>query len=454
MPRPLVILGLDCLAPALVFERWRSQLPTFSRLIAEGLAGPLRSVAPPITVPAWACMMSGRDPGELGLYGFRNRVEGSYDLRVATGRDVRAKRLWERAAESGQRVAALFMPPSSPPTPVRGVSWSCFMHSGTAPVAFPKGRAAELQARHGPYIPDVESFRADDKARVLEELYAMTRQHFAIARDVLREDRPDLFTMVEIGPDRLHHALWADFDEAHPKYRRDGAFQAEGLRYYQELDLQVAALLEELTPDTAVMIVSDHGARPMLGGVRVNELLRRAGWLRLKAPPQEGSPLTSDLVDWPRTRAWALGGYYARVFLNIRGRDPEGCVAPAEVETHLEELCVLLQDAVAPMEVTAHRPGDLYRTVRGLAPELLVFFGDLSYRALGTFAPQGPLITDTNDRGPDGCNHDWDGVFILHGTDLPTGTASHLSLYDVHATALELLALGKPTGVLGRNLSE
>ena len=39
----------------------------------------LRSVDPPITVPAWSCMVSGRDPGELGIYGFRNRRDHSYD---------------------------------------------------------------------------------------------------------------------------------------------------------------------------------------------------------------------------------------------------------------------------------------------------------------------------------------------------------------------------------------
>src|SRR5512138_523163 len=75
----LLIIGLDSAAPALVFDRWRDQLPTLAGLMARGAYGRLLSTNPPITVPAWTAMMSSRDPGELGFYGFRNRKDHSYD---------------------------------------------------------------------------------------------------------------------------------------------------------------------------------------------------------------------------------------------------------------------------------------------------------------------------------------------------------------------------------------
>jgi predicted AlkP superfamily phosphohydrolase/phosphomutase len=62
----LLILGLDCVPPALLFDRCRDVMPNVSALIERGVHGPLRSSEPPITVPAWACMTSGRDAGELG----------------------------------------------------------------------------------------------------------------------------------------------------------------------------------------------------------------------------------------------------------------------------------------------------------------------------------------------------------------------------------------------------
>ena len=81
----VAVIGLDCADPGLVFDRWQDELPNLRSLISAGTWGPLRSVDPPITVPAWSCMMTSRDPGELGIYGFRNRSDHGYDsLAVVT----------------------------------------------------------------------------------------------------------------------------------------------------------------------------------------------------------------------------------------------------------------------------------------------------------------------------------------------------------------------------------
>ena len=73
MSRRVAVIGLDCADPKLVFDRWLDDLPNIRQLVERGTWGPLRSVDPPITVPAWSCMLTSRDPGELGIYGFRNR---------------------------------------------------------------------------------------------------------------------------------------------------------------------------------------------------------------------------------------------------------------------------------------------------------------------------------------------------------------------------------------------
>ena len=90
-PSPrLIIIGLDCMEPSLVFEQWRDDLPNLSRLMSDGSYGRLESSIPAITVPAWSCMMTGRDPGELGIYGFRNRATRDYqNMTIADGRAVR-----------------------------------------------------------------------------------------------------------------------------------------------------------------------------------------------------------------------------------------------------------------------------------------------------------------------------------------------------------------------------
>ena len=121
------MIGLDCAPPALVFDRFRDAMPNVAALCERGVWGPLRSTIPPITVPAWPTMVTGRDPGELGLYGFRDRVAGSYELRTVSAADVHVPRVWDRLGESGRRVAVCFVPPTWPARAVRGELVSCFL---------------------------------------------------------------------------------------------------------------------------------------------------------------------------------------------------------------------------------------------------------------------------------------------------------------------------------------
>ena len=71
--RKVMVMGLDCAVPKLVFQDFKSDLPNLSKLIDNGVFGKLRSTIPPITIPAWLCMTSGKTPGKLGLYGFKHR---------------------------------------------------------------------------------------------------------------------------------------------------------------------------------------------------------------------------------------------------------------------------------------------------------------------------------------------------------------------------------------------
>ena len=85
--KKLMVVGLDCVPPEIVFDDMRDELPVLSGLMERGAWGRLESCDPPITVPAWSCMMSSKDPGTLGFYGFRNRKD--HIVRRARLRDVR-----------------------------------------------------------------------------------------------------------------------------------------------------------------------------------------------------------------------------------------------------------------------------------------------------------------------------------------------------------------------------
>ena len=74
----VLVVGLDCAGPELIFEKFRDELPNLSMMVDEGVYGRLESCHPPITIPAWAVMFTGKSPGRLGLYGFRHRKGNSY----------------------------------------------------------------------------------------------------------------------------------------------------------------------------------------------------------------------------------------------------------------------------------------------------------------------------------------------------------------------------------------
>src|SRR5579883_455010 len=111
----LIIIGLDCAEPSLVFDQWRNDLPNLAGLVQKGSYGLLESSIPAITVPAWSCMMSGRDPGELGVYGFNNRPDRSYQrMRVADARAIRQPRLWDMLGAAGWRTVVVGVPGTYP----------------------------------------------------------------------------------------------------------------------------------------------------------------------------------------------------------------------------------------------------------------------------------------------------------------------------------------------------
>ncbi len=452
----MIVIGLDCAAPALVFDRYRDAMPNVSALAEEGTWGTLRSSEPPITVPAWTCMLSGRDPGELGLYGFRSRVPGETGLRLANGGDVRVKRVWDWLGEQGLRVAPLFVPLTSPPPPVRGHSVSGFLWPGDqSPWCFPRALEDELEARFGRYQQDVEDFRSDDLSRIFEAIQRMTDQHFDIAEHVWSRKQPDFMMMVEIGVDRFHHAFWHHIDPTHPRHPNDPRWLHAGREYYAQLDSRIGALRRMAGEEVAVIVVSDHGARAMIGGFCINQWLIREGYLALRKEPEGVTPLTHDRIDWTKTRAWAEGGYYARVFLNVAGREPRGIVAPEEAseltETLAAELGALTDQDGAAVQARVSIPHQTYRQARGFPPDLMVYFDDLALRAIGSVGHRAVRVEE-NDTGPDSCNHDWDGIFVMGGADLPKrGRVEGAEIYDVTPTILSAFGIERPPGILGRD---
>lgn len=456
----VAVIGLDCGTPQLLFDRLADEVPNISALMGRGMHGELSSITPPITIPAWACAMSGKTPGQLGIYGMRNRKDTTYDgLSIATSHMVREPQVWDVLGSRGMKSLLIGVPPGYPPTPVEGWRVSCFLTPPSADTfTHPRELRGEIEQELGgeDYIFDIPNFRERGEDVVLEQVFAMTERRFKVARRLVRDKPWDFFMLVEMGPDRLHHVFWQHFDPSHPKYVPGNRFETAFQDYYRFLDQQVGALLEALPPDAVTILMSDHGARRMVGGVCFNEWLASEGYLRFTEAVDRPTPIGEAPIDWGHTVAWGDGGYYGRLFLNVTGREPEGRVDPSRYEDMREELAAKLEAMPGPdgqvLGTKVYRPEDVYPEVRGVAPDLIVYFGDLEWRSVGRVGG-GEVFTYENDTGPDGANHDRNGVFVMAGAPgQPSGRHQGLSLLDVGPTILSLYGEGLPAGTHGRSM--
>ncbi len=455
------IIGLDCLEPSLV-DRWLHELPTFAKLRKLGAWGRMRSCLPPITVPAWSCMTSSHDPGSLGIYGFRNRTDYSYTgLGFATADWVKVDRLWDVLSRAGKTCSVLGVPGTYPVRPVNGQMVGCFLTpNDKVQWTFPPTLKDEIGTwlAGEKYIFDVVDFRSADKTRILGDIHDMTTRRFTVARELLSKYDPDFFMMVEMGSDRIHHGFWHYMDPEHRKHE-PGPLTEAIHDYYIQLDGELARLLEQIDlSNTSLLLISDHGAKRLEGGICVNEWLRREGWLVLKNQSiPRGTALAKCDIDWTRTRAWAEGGYYARICLNVKGREPQGIVEAADFETTRDELAAKLRqipdDRGEPILTHTHKPQELYRRIEGIPPDLVVIFGDLHWRAVGTLGYDS-IYTYDNDTGPDEANHAQYGFFNW----IAPGIAPHvepmdIDILDVAPTMLSHLQQPIPATMQGKVLA-
>jgi predicted AlkP superfamily phosphohydrolase/phosphomutase len=180
----------------------------------------------------------------------------------------------------------------------------------------------------------------------------------------------------------------------------------------------------------------------------------RGGYLSFEEElPTQITPSHKLSIDWSKTTAWGDGGYYGRLFLNVEGREPNGIIPPSEYERVRDELIAKIEAMVDhegnPMGNKALKPEDIYATQNGVAPDLIVIFGALKWRSVGSLG-HGSIYTFENDTGPDEANHAEYGIFIMNNAPgMQPGRKEGLHLWDVHSTILDLFDQRPAAGALG-----
>jgi predicted AlkP superfamily phosphohydrolase/phosphomutase len=173
-------------------------------------------------------------------------------------------------------------------------------------------------------------------------------------------------------------------DPEHPRYDAVLAarFGDAVLRIYERMDEIVGATVTRLGADDTLLVISDHGFHSYRSGLNVNTWLRDRGYLvQGSVPPGREDEDFFPGVDWTRTRAYALGT--GQIYVNLRGREGHGIVAPgAEYDALLDEIARGLEATVDPatgerlVERVYKGPEIFPGAPRERAPDLQIAFRD------------------------------------------------------------------------------
>lgn len=421
--RKIVLIGLDCCDPRFLFDLWKDQLPVLSKMIDSGISGSLRSITPCITIPAWSCMFSGKDPGELGIYGFKNRKNYDYMANyIPYSTSVLSPRIWEDLERYECQSILVGIPQTFPVKTMKGHLVSGILTpSDEFEYTYPPELKFEikkwLESEEYPF--DIDNFRYITRSELMNRLDQMTKSQMLVFERLLNEKQWDFASLVLIGTDRINHGFWKYIDPEHPDYQQGNKYEKRVLSHYQMIDSKIGDIMKSVPPDTLFLIVSDHGAKRMHGGICVNQWLIEQGYLTLKPNLNltENQVLKKEDIDWDQTKAWADGGYCGRFWFNVEGREGKGVIKREDYHDFRDKLKEQISDMVdhegKPMQNRCYFPERIYKRVRRIAPDMIVYFGDLKWRAIGSIGHSSVFISK-NDKGTDGANHSELGVFILH----------------------------------------
>jgi predicted AlkP superfamily phosphohydrolase/phosphomutase len=226
------------------------------------------------------------------------------------------------------------------------------------PISTPAEYAGELAKRLGTYYTAgmVEDHNGLMNERIDEEAFLsqcedVWRERQAMMVHELEQFREGLFFCLYDTPDRVQHMLWRFREPEHPANRDRSAapsFCQAIAEHYRRGDAVVGRAWEFADDQTLFIVLSDHGFGSFQRGFHLNRWLYDQGLLALRPGVEPGTAAGDYLkgVDWERTRAYGLG--LTGLYLNLRGREGQGVVAPEEAEPLKQEIARALSGLIDP----------------------------------------------------------------------------------------------------------
>ncbi len=292
-----VIIGLDAATWTLI-RPWIAEggMPNLAKLMKAGVSGPLQSVLPPITPPAWTSFMTGKNPGQHGVFHFVETERDSYAMNYANGGSRRSPTVWKLLNAAGFSVGTMNIPFTYPPEALNGFQISG-LDTPTTNSSFvhPPSLKRELVDHFGKITHDVRflGFMSTDRrrAQVLAEMEKIDRQWAEVALYLLEHHPQDVMMFVFMSIDTVQHYFWQYMDRSHFLYDPNAAprFGNAVRQVYERLDRITGQIVDKLPADTTVLVVSDHGGGPVVDRtVFLNRYLHQLGLLHYCKPENRG----------------------------------------------------------------------------------------------------------------------------------------------------------------------
>lgn len=464
--KKLVVIGLDGLNPDLVYQ-WKDELPYLSEMMEQGVHGGVKSSIPPLSPPTWSCALSGKNPGHFGFWDCTYRKDYSYGQPEHVSskiRDERVDTLYKILSEHNKKTSIINVPLTYPPPEIPGgYSISSFMvPSPDARFTYPASLKEEIGKTVGEYIIDISGSDTDlrqmDKDTVLKRIYDMDRQRFELIKYFIGEKQCDFVFTVISGTDRILHSFYHYFDENHRRYTPDVKYKDAVKNHYIFCDENIGKIADLVDENTAIIVLSSYGVQRLDGRINLNEWLIQEGYLRFKTKPGTLTPLMQADIDWSKTKAWATG-YAGVIYLNVKGREPEGVIDPKDYNKFLDELAEKLKaipdEKGRTLDTEVYKRKDIHSgEYARFGPDLFVCFNKYH---LATSELIGYNSTHSYDipAGSDYGVHGPYGFFVFCDLAIAQkGKMQEVDLLDIAPTVLDLFQIPVPPNMEGEILTK
>ncbi|MFQ5640278.1 MAG: alkaline phosphatase family protein, partial [bacterium] len=366
----------------------KGRFPNFKRFLANGDFKRMNSVQPVISSVAWSSYMTGKNPAKHNIFGFVEQKPGSHDIYIPTAINMSSDTIWDIMSRVGKKVFVMNVPVTYPPRPVNGIMIGCFLCTKIEKIASPPSVSAELKKME--YKIDADAWIARENLdKFLDEVNLTLEKRVAAMFHYLEKEDWDFFQTHIMETDRMNHFFWEHMEHDDPKYVR--AF----FDFYARVDEVLGEVENKIGNDVEFIVLSDHGFCTIKKEIYLNNYLHEAGLLKFKKSPPES---LGDIH--PESMAYSL--IPGRVFVNLAGREPHGCVASEKYEPAREKITETLlnlkdKDTGEPLIKDVIKREDIYEGQNFTTAADLIAVPYDGYDLKGqvnkeVFGEKGPLV--------------------------------------------------------------